>query len=683
MTIAAKVEERPPSPGAGPLPIATFTAEMLRHYSASGRGQTSLLAVRQVLAQFAELADVRTVADLDDGAIRRFIDRQPAGLAPHTHFSRLAVLRAICNHAHRMGLIPAPPAFPFIPQPNDRCGVGGRVADPVLTPGEVARVLAHLGAGAAASWGRHRLYALTATVAYTGLLRDEALWLNLGDCDLAAGVIRVRRREAFARSAHPPLVCIPAALAPILRAWLPEAGPEFVFPNKTRSNAWTGGPEGERPSHEIRRAGIEAGVAGVNFESLRRFFLAHAAPSIAHEPAATAAIIPVGGPHRVDRGAGAGLASRARAGDDRPRPSPPLDAPRAPAAAGPSRPTRPWVFTVGDATRLMAHLLKRSGTWEGHRLYALAATILYTGLPRGRVLDLAPGDCDFDGRTIRVAGRAMAQPMPPDLARILAEWIPHLGGCGWLFPGTRLIGPWTGGRPGDKPLQRLQAEAREAGIEALVFESLRAIYRHQAGAVSLGEEYRSLTPPGRTPDGPRPRPPGPMPKGGGGRRPYDPPARRRAREVMTRADPAAGPGGEGGGPATSAGPASGARMAPLLGEVKSDASPMEAAGACDVAGGKAAPRPAVLALPGRDRPPVVRGVPMGEPLRPRFFNILQAMVAAGCLEGRRLSEKELAKKSGHSNPVRELNRHRKAAPWDALLDFPGGKGRGGYGFKIT
>ena len=91
----------------------------------------------------------------------------------------------------------------------------------------------------------------------------------------------------------------------------------------------------------------------------------------------------------------------------------------------------------------------------------------------------------------------------------------------------------------------------------------------------------------------------------------------------------------------------------------------------------------LLQLPGRDEPPSIHGIPVSAPVSLAAFNILTAMVEAGCLRGKRLTEAELARLSGHPNPIRTLARlmgHRKDGPaWRAMLDFPGRNGRGGYG----
>ena len=90
-------------------------------------------------------------------------------------------------------------------------------------------------------------------------------------------------------------------------------------------------------------------------------------------------------------------------------------------------------------------------------------------------------------------------------------------------------------------------------------------------------------------------------------------------------------------------------------------------------------------------PPIVWGVPLltlvdGVPVARRLsraaYEILDAMLRAGCLDGALLTASELNAQSGHGDSVRELYRMRDR--WPALADlikFPTRKGNGGYGLN--
>ena len=117
---------------------------------------------------------------------------------------------------------------------------------------EVARLLELL-AAERADWIGGRLHALAATVALTGLRRDEALRLRVEDVHLAEGYLAVRghgRRLKTRASAQP--VPLPDQLVAVLADWLPRTGSEWVFPGVRRQGPWTGGAIGSRGSTPSR-----------------------------------------------------------------------------------------------------------------------------------------------------------------------------------------------------------------------------------------------------------------------------------------------------------------------------------------------------------------------------------------------------------------------------------------------
>ena len=210
---------------------------------------------------------------------------------------------------------------------------------------------------------------LAVTVTFTGLLRCEVLPLRREDCDLDRATIRVRRREEMYCSSAPPCVDVQEDLRLVLAQWRARnAAAEWVFPNKTGKGHWAGGPAGTKPVEQLAKAGRAVGVAGFTFNELHRFFLEHRTMSVDYE-------------------AGAELQPRRR----RPRNSP-----------GDGGNGRARALTNDDATRLMAHLLRGSATWEGHRLYALVGVALFTGLRLAQVQGLRVQDCDLEGRTLRI-----------------------------------------------------------------------------------------------------------------------------------------------------------------------------------------------------------------------------------------------------------------------------------------
>lgn len=145
---------------------------------------------------------------------------------------------------------------------------------------QIAELLAHLQACARSGWKEHRLHALVSLVAYTGLRRDEALWLRLRDLHLAEGYIEVephhRRQLKTLESGQP--VPVPPELRPILEAWLPEipAHRPWVVPGVRGDAPWHGGGPGRRPIDALKAAGRIVGIAEITWQSLRASWATHA-----------------------------------------------------------------------------------------------------------------------------------------------------------------------------------------------------------------------------------------------------------------------------------------------------------------------------------------------------------------------------------------------------------------------
>ncbi len=133
--------------------------------------------------------------------------------------------------------------------------------------------------------------------------------------------------------------------------------------------------------------------------------------------------------------------------------------------------------------------------WRARRLYALTATVAYCGLRASEALYLHAADIRLDARYVNLTDRgrdggkrlkteaaAAPVPIPEALVSILTDWLSHrldhpidfpIPSCEWLFPTLNRKGPWTGGPPGTKPVQRLQAVALRAGVEGMTLQSLR------------------------------------------------------------------------------------------------------------------------------------------------------------------------------------------------------------------
>ncbi len=159
--------------------------------------------------------------------------------------------------------------------------------------------------------------------------------------------------------------------------------------------------------------------------------------------------------------------------------------------------------------------------WRARRLYALTATVAYTGIRAGESLFLYASDVDLTSRFLAITDRSRAGgyrlkteasaapvPIPAALVPILEVWLSHrldapadfpIPDCPWLFPTLNRRSNWRGGPPGTKPVQRLQDVARRAGVEGLTFLALRHSFAshleaHGAGPAMIQRLLRHSNP---------------------------------------------------------------------------------------------------------------------------------------------------------------------------------------------
>ena len=282
------IVSQPPSdfgagwPAHAPIPWPEFTRELLALYQPPLRAPGTRGRMAAILRQVSELG-ATTTADLTPALVARWIAAQPP-LAPQTVYGYLAVLRAACNYAAATGRIPVSPFAvrrKWVAKGQPTRVKRHHSAAEIARVLELARLTAERKRRPWSRWRAHRTFALVATVAYTGVRRNEALYLRTEDVDFAARMILVhpgRHRLKTERAAAP--VPMPDALAEVLIAWLPqlsvaglppgpERDPRWVFPNFERTAPWTGGSVGYRPIDRVKRLGVRAGVEGFTFQSLR------------------------------------------------------------------------------------------------------------------------------------------------------------------------------------------------------------------------------------------------------------------------------------------------------------------------------------------------------------------------------------------------------------------------------
>lgn len=288
-------------PAVRAVPWERFREELLLLYAPPLRSKATFAKIRQILDLVGGLG-VASTSDLTMSLVAKFIAARPATESQNTTFTLVRALRTICNYAAANGYVARSP-FAIRKTWVRR---GQPKAKQHHSREAIARVLAKMKSEIQrkrgwSQWRARRLYALASTVAYTGLRKNEALYLRVEDIDLEARMIFVRSRRGnrlkTEKSAQP--VPIPDALMPVLADWLPhlilpeepakapagpmpEHNPEgirdagWVFPNSYRTGPWVGGTHGYRPLDRMKIVGERAGVKGFTFLSLRHSWATHA-----------------------------------------------------------------------------------------------------------------------------------------------------------------------------------------------------------------------------------------------------------------------------------------------------------------------------------------------------------------------------------------------------------------------
>jgi integrase len=258
-----------------PILLSDFVRNILDLYRSLGRRPLTVQKMTQVLGELEELLGPKaTTADLTTSEIARWRAQACAGRAPGTVVGLLSYIRAACSYAVGEGFLERMPNFAKLrPKlPKNRVGPHQSLAE-LITLLDCLHARARTG-----GWKGRRDQAAFATAIYTGLRRDELLFLRRDDLDLPGGIIRVvplaDRELKTAESAQP--VPIPPGLRPILEGYLPDAGDVHLFPGVNGKGAWHGGRVDSRPIAFLRRAGEACGVHGLSWQSLRRSWATHA-----------------------------------------------------------------------------------------------------------------------------------------------------------------------------------------------------------------------------------------------------------------------------------------------------------------------------------------------------------------------------------------------------------------------
>ncbi|WP_211349085.1 tyrosine-type recombinase/integrase [Nocardioides litoris] len=248
-------------PRSGKVTFAVYFADLLtRRVYADGTVKAMTLAAAGVPFADAPLASIKPVH------VERWVSSMHGHLAPGTVRTRLHNIRTVFKAAVRDKRIAADPTagVRIPPAPTSRDLV-------IPTPRQVAAVIGAADPSTAI---------FLALCAFAGLRLGEAAALEVGDLDLQAGIVRVRRQVQRAGAGKVEIkapkynskreVAIPPELTTMLGdhiATLPPAARGLLFPNTD------GEPVHQNTiGHRWRRAAAAAGLTGVRLHDLRHFY---------------------------------------------------------------------------------------------------------------------------------------------------------------------------------------------------------------------------------------------------------------------------------------------------------------------------------------------------------------------------------------------------------------------------
>lgn len=266
---------------AKPIPLADFRGRVVTLYGDLNRNRSTVQKIDQVLAELVEcLGPGATTADLTTASIARWSASLGRTRAPWTVIGQMGYLRAACSYAVEEGWLDRPPSWSRLMPRRPRPGRG------LHHPREqLGRLLAFLEERARdGGWIDRLLHTATAVAIYTGLRRDELLFLRQSDVLLQQGillVIPIEERSLKTPESEQPVPIAPE-LRPILEAHLPWAAERtdpahpWLFPGPRHRRAWHGGGPGRRPIDRLRQAALSIGIPEITWQSLRRSWATHA-----------------------------------------------------------------------------------------------------------------------------------------------------------------------------------------------------------------------------------------------------------------------------------------------------------------------------------------------------------------------------------------------------------------------
>jgi integrase len=276
-------------PAYRPIPWQTFRAELEALYTPPIVASSTRAKLRQVLSALEALG-AQSTSDLTVQLIAKFVQSRPGDQSAYTLKALLAVIRTIATYACGAGYLRVNPfalrklsKWVRLPQLDGKRH---------LSRDEIRRILATAKAHVDtrhgwAQWRARRTLIAIAIIAYTGVRKNECLYLRIEDVDLAERILWVRghgRRLKTSSSEQP--VPIPAALVPMLQDWLAHRldGPigynvpmdcPYLVPSLARKAPWVSGSQGGKALDRLQAVARAAGVEGATFQRLRASLATH------------------------------------------------------------------------------------------------------------------------------------------------------------------------------------------------------------------------------------------------------------------------------------------------------------------------------------------------------------------------------------------------------------------------
>jgi len=272
------------------IPWTEFKREFIGLYGPRFRARATKKGIQHALGLLDGLG-VQSTSDLTVPLITRLVESRPPEHSDHTLKGILLRVQSAVNYCDAAGYLPG--RNPFTVRPiKTWCRPSPPRGKKHLSRAEIKAILELMKRDSQErqgwqQWTARRLYCLTALIAYTGLRRNEALYLQVSDVNLPAQSIdvvdRAEHKCKTPGSAQP--VAIPSALVTILDDWLPHrqdaplgfprpASP-WLFPTIRTGKPWTGGKEFCTPLGRLKAVAARARVATVTWHMLRRSIATH------------------------------------------------------------------------------------------------------------------------------------------------------------------------------------------------------------------------------------------------------------------------------------------------------------------------------------------------------------------------------------------------------------------------